>query len=158
MQDWLADHYLTNEDFMKALEERSLRLDYEASSAGTRDLPDPKGSAWSRSPIPVRHPGADWTEPLVRHLKLEGEFANAVEQTWQVMTFNDRFDELYPGVRARVGEPALVAWFSNRWTVPVNQVSAAAHSRGLSFEAFVKVGRFAYAYDWYHERHGRAEQ
>ncbi len=161
-RDWLERQCLSEGELLAALRERdletSLRKQYGAGKEFTADVLRAVGrrTGLSRAALvtPWMQPGIHWEEPLLRELKLRGEYASALSQAARILAYREKCFADRPDLRvafdALAGRAceALERWAAARWGVPRRRLEPALRARGfLRYAEFLEVARAAHAYE-----------
>lgn len=106
--------------------------------------------------LPLMQPGVPWEAPLLREMKLLGQFAAAITLAEAVMEADRQFSTTLPGVSQSLSTSRLDQWFAAYWGVQDSALGTALIARGFtSYSEFVEVARPGYIYHRTQSSHQR---
>ncbi len=162
---WLEERCLAEDELAaylreRDLEERCLAL-YRALQPAARDRAAlyrrVEAAVAARTGIERRAlarpllmaPGLPWDGPLLRELKVQGEFRPALERATQIVRANAEYEARNPTFPlSRLKRSRVEAWCAARWGVAELALPLALLERGfLDAEELDQVARHAYAYE-----------
>jgi hypothetical protein len=101
-----------------------------------------------------RPPGILWEEPLIRELKLRGEFGPALELACRILDFDAKLFDDNPDLRITYDAllphacEHLENWVATQWSIPRQRLEDALRKRGfVRYQEFLEVARLAHAYE-----------
>jgi hypothetical protein len=169
---WLCDRCLSEEELLAFLTD----CEFEAQVLATyRQLPSGAGGdSDSRARLledvsarigltpreltepPFMQPGVVWEAPLIREMKMRGDFRPALQRAAQILDHDATLFQDNPELRvihealAGHAREHLEHWCADHWGVAVEELDSALRSRGfLCYEEFLDVARRAYVYAKY---------
>lgn len=156
---WLSDHRMDRDELIRSLSERDLQARLYNLLVETGNDPVAAVATAVRRRTGMRtgalsgrllaHPGVAWDAPLLREIKMRGEWPDTLALARQVADLSDAFDRKHPGVRARLSDDGLGEWFAGRWNVSADTLGAAVRERFFNGNAdFLETARLGYVYDW----------
>lgn len=157
--DLLRARHLTREELVAGLAERELEARLHASIAahGAAPVETVLASVSQRTGLRraelghrlLAHPGVPWDGPLIRELKLRGDFGRVLSLAARITALNESFDQRHPSVRARLTDTGLREWFARRWQVPLAELATPLRQRCFQDNTeFLETARLGYVYDW----------
>jgi hypothetical protein len=169
-QAWLQDKFLSETELVAwlrecDLHERLLGL-YRTDLPGSRtdaelhdhllwEVADRTGLREEELTDPLfRPPGILWEEPLVRELKVRGEFRPALELACRILDFearqfngNSELKIAYDALLSHASEH-LESWITARWKISRRRLESALRKRGfVRYQEFLETARLAYSYE-----------
>jgi hypothetical protein len=93
--------------------------------------------------------GIPWDGPLLRELKMRGQFGAALKVAARILDFNDEFIQQNPWLSRRlIPRARLDQWFARRWRVEKSDLERSILARGFgSYDDFVEPARYAFVYE-----------
>lgn len=160
---WLEANYMRSDELAgslceRDLVERLLRL-YRAEAPGLRrstfyrrvqaDVVERTRLNEGRLTRPlIMRPGIPWDGPLLREMKLRGEFGTALQLACRILEFNVEVATRNPAFVAGLTTVGLRKWFAMRWGTTGSDVESAIFDRGFrNHDEFVATARLAFMYD-----------
>jgi hypothetical protein len=99
--------------------------------------------------------GMPWDGPMLRELKMRGQFGAALKLAARMLDFNDEFIQQNPWLsRRHIPRARLDQWFAHRWGVEESALERSILARGFaSYDDFVEPARHVFVF----ERFGRVD-
>lgn len=160
--NWLAARGLDNRDVERWLTQRQLALamiNTVADGRASQRLDTVLRAALMRHGMPGRQapdlvqlpmcpPGVPWEAPLVRELKMLGQWSTAIALAQEVVAIRDEVERKTTGLIAALAPSRLEAWFARRWNIPEAALRSELLNRGFtSYREFIDVARTTYMAD-----------
>jgi hypothetical protein len=167
---WLHAHSLTEQELLSSLRERAL----EALLLDSYRAKDPQAGAdaacqgrlladvVARTGIREQdlegplfmQPGILWEEPLIREIKLRGDFRPALETACRILELESRLFDGKPELKSTFDAllshacDHLENWIAGRWGIAPHELEGALRTRGfLRYSDFLEVARLVYVYE-----------
>lgn len=164
-QDWLRRQYLTHDELVACLTERDLerrlvRLyrtlhpELRGRSALRRRIVADVAARWGVSeqavmgPLLMR-PGLPWDGPLLRAMKLCGQFGPALRAAARIQRFSAEASRRLGFFKPAVVPGAILRrWFATRWGIDESSFDDAVAERGfIDLKDFVELAGPVYMYE-----------